>query len=63
MNRRPSPTPDLDPRDAEIAQLRATLNQVLVLCQDTFRTASHNGPLVDLCLDIRNRIAPRVGQR
>ncbi len=63
MNRRPSPKPDLDPRDAEIAQLRATLAQVLTLCQDTFKVARHNRPLVDFILDVRNRIAPRVGRR
>ncbi len=54
--------PDLDPRDAEIAQLKATLGQVLNLCHDTFRVARHNRPLVDFILDVRNRIAPRVGR-
>ncbi len=62
MTRRPSPTPDLDPRDAELAQLRAAVDQVLTLCQDTFRSASHNQQLVDFVLDVRNRLALTKGR-
>ncbi len=54
---------DYDPRDAEIAQLKAVLGQVLTLCQDTFKTARHNRPLIDFILDVRNRVAPRAGRR
>lgn len=54
---------DLDPRDVEIAELRAVIQRALQVATEAFRKAGSNTGVVDVCCDIRNTLAPAVNKR
>lgn len=59
--RRPTPgtTAELDPRDAEIAELQSRINRAMAIAEAAFRRAgNHNREAVDLACDLKLALTP-----